>query len=110
MLIGAEDHPPYDRLPPSKAFLDAEGPGRVEPFHSEAGLRDELGVELLLGAPAEGLDTTAREVSVAGRAVPYDALGALTVDRPREIMKYRRHIAGRAPWPEALAFAEGTAA
>ncbi|WP_181772444.1 NAD(P)/FAD-dependent oxidoreductase [Amycolatopsis pittospori] len=74
VLIGAEDHPPYDRLPLSKSFLDAEGPGRVEPFHSEAGLRDELGVELLLGAPADGLDTAAREVSVAGVTVPYDAL------------------------------------
>lgn len=74
VLIGAEEHPPYDRLPLSKSFLDEEGNGRVEPFRTEAGLRDELGVELLLGAPADGLDTTAREVSVADRMVPYDAL------------------------------------
>ncbi|WP_410661387.1 NAD(P)/FAD-dependent oxidoreductase [Amycolatopsis sp. lyj-112] len=74
VLIGAEEHPPYDRLPLSKSFLDEEGTGQVEPFHTEAGLRDKFGVELLLGAPADGLDATAREVSVAGRTVPYDAL------------------------------------
>ncbi|WP_410664083.1 NAD(P)/FAD-dependent oxidoreductase [Amycolatopsis sp. lyj-84] len=74
VLIGAEDHPPYDRLPLSKAFLDAEGPGRIDPFHSVSALRDELGVELVLGAAADGLDTTAREVAVDGWTVPYDAL------------------------------------
>jgi hypothetical protein len=35
-------------------------------------------------------------------------VGALTLDRPREIMKYRRRIAARAPWPDALAFAATT--
>ncbi|WP_410673306.1 NAD(P)/FAD-dependent oxidoreductase [Amycolatopsis sp. cmx-4-68] len=74
VLVGAEEHVPYDRPPLSKAFLDPGHPGRVEPFHPEAVLRDELGVELLLGAPAEGLDTEAREVVVAGKAVRYDAL------------------------------------
>ncbi|AUI59297.1 NAD(P)/FAD-dependent oxidoreductase [Amycolatopsis sp. BJA-103] len=74
VLIGAEDHPPYDRLPLSKAFLDAEGPGRIDPFHSVSALRDELGVELVLGAAADGLDTTAREVAVDGWTVPYEAL------------------------------------
>ncbi|WP_410646133.1 NAD(P)/FAD-dependent oxidoreductase [Amycolatopsis sp. cmx-4-54] len=74
VLIGAEDHPPYDRLPLSKSFLAADGPGRVGPFHTEAVLRDEFGVEPMLGAPADGLDPTAREVSVAGTTVPYDAL------------------------------------
>jgi NADPH-dependent 2,4-dienoyl-CoA reductase/sulfur reductase-like enzyme len=74
VLIGAEEHPPYDRLPLSKAFLDSDGPGLIEPFRSEAELRDELGVELVLGAPADGLDTAAREVAVAGTTVRYDAL------------------------------------
>ncbi|MEV6646578.1 FAD-dependent oxidoreductase [Amycolatopsis sp. NPDC051371] len=74
VLIGAEEHLPYDRPPLSKAFLDADGPGEVTPFHSETVLRDELGVELMLGAPAESLDTGAREVTVAGAPVRYDAL------------------------------------
>jgi NADPH-dependent 2,4-dienoyl-CoA reductase/sulfur reductase-like enzyme len=74
VLAGAEEHVPYDRPPLSKAFLDPGHPGRVEPFHPEAVLRDELGVELVLGAPAESLDTDAREVVVAGKPVRYDAL------------------------------------
>jgi NADPH-dependent 2,4-dienoyl-CoA reductase/sulfur reductase-like enzyme len=74
VLIGAEEHLPYDRPPLSKAFLDPEGPSRVEPFRTEAGLRDELGVELVLGTPADGLDTAAREVTMAGATVRYDAL------------------------------------
>lgn len=32
-------------------------------------------------------------------------VGALSVDRPAEIMKYRRLVAARAPWREALALA-----
>jgi NADPH-dependent 2,4-dienoyl-CoA reductase/sulfur reductase-like enzyme len=74
VLIGAETHLPYDRPPLSKAFLDADGPGEVTPFHTETVLRDELGVELMLGAPAESLDTAAREVSAGGTAIRYDAL------------------------------------
>jgi len=31
--------------------------------------------------------------------------GAITIDRPTQIMKYRRMIAKRAPWKEALAYA-----
>jgi NADPH-dependent 2,4-dienoyl-CoA reductase/sulfur reductase-like enzyme len=37
-------------------------------------------------------------------------VGALTVDRPRDIMKLRRRIAERGPWAEALAFADAGAA
>lgn len=74
VLIGAEEHLPYDRPPLSKAFLATDGPGSVAPFRTEAELRDDLGAELMLGAPADGLDTAAREVSVAGTGVRYDAL------------------------------------
>ncbi|MFE0019691.1 NAD(P)/FAD-dependent oxidoreductase [Amycolatopsis sp. NPDC059021] len=56
----------------------------------------------------------ADEVRVTSRAVEgFTALyrrgdrlvGALTVDRPREIMKYRRRVAERGEWEEALTFA-----
>jgi NADPH-dependent 2,4-dienoyl-CoA reductase/sulfur reductase-like enzyme len=33
-------------------------------------------------------------------------VGALTINRQRDIMKLRRHIAGRTPWADALAFAQ----
>lgn len=71
-LIGAEPHLPYDRPPLSKSFLESEaGPTT---FRSEAELRGELGVELCLGEPADGLDTDAQTVSVAGRDIPYSGL------------------------------------
>jgi NADPH-dependent 2,4-dienoyl-CoA reductase/sulfur reductase-like enzyme len=72
-LIGAEEHLPYDRPPLSKAFLDAaERPDVI--FRGERYLRAELGVELLLGAPAEALNTARRTVRTAVRDVPYDAV------------------------------------
>ncbi|MBE1579559.1 Reductase C-terminal [Amycolatopsis marina] len=74
VLIGAEEQLPYDRPPLSKAFLDPDGPASVEPFRSETELREDLGVELMLGAPADGLDTEVREVSVSGTMVRYEAL------------------------------------
>ena len=82
-LVGAEEHAPYDRPPLSKAYLGAGAPAWPKPFRTQADLREELGVELMLGAPADGLDTRAREVSVAGRAVPYDALVIATGASPR---------------------------
>ena len=63
-LIGAEPHLPYDRPPLSKAFLD----GGVEPaaptLRTEQVLREDLGVQLVLGEEATALDTTARAVLV----------------------------------------------
>ncbi|REF00950.1 NAD(P)/FAD-dependent oxidoreductase [Thermomonospora umbrina] len=82
-LVGAEDHLPYDRPPLSKAFLDADGPEPPVPvLRDPAALRDELGVELRLGAPATALDTRERTVSVGGSAVRYDALVIATGSRP----------------------------
>jgi NADPH-dependent 2,4-dienoyl-CoA reductase/sulfur reductase-like enzyme len=81
-LVGAEEHLPYDRPPLSKGFLDAGGPDRAEPFRPEDDLR-ELGVELVLGAPAEALDTGTREVVVGARTLAYDALVVATGASPR---------------------------
>ncbi|WP_134665255.1 MULTISPECIES: NAD(P)/FAD-dependent oxidoreductase [unclassified Amycolatopsis] len=72
VLIGAEDHLPYDRPPLSKSFLAADGPVAVEPFLSADDLR-ELGVELRLGTPATGLDPIAREIRTGDTTVRYDA-------------------------------------
>lgn len=83
VLVGAEEHLPYDRPPLSKKFLDADGAGQVTPFRAESELRDELGVELRLGAGADGLDTVAREVSVDGAPIRYDALVIATGAAPR---------------------------
>lgn len=78
VLIGAEEHLPYDRPPLSKAFLGAADDNGDLPevpwFRTEETLRDELGVDVRLGAPAMALDTDARTVTVAGEQVAYDAL------------------------------------
>src|SRR5262245_19329013 len=73
-LVGAEEHLPYDRPPLSKKLLERDGPTSVTTFRTERELREDLGVELMLGAAADGLDVSRREVTVAGRGVPYDAL------------------------------------
>jgi NADPH-dependent 2,4-dienoyl-CoA reductase/sulfur reductase-like enzyme len=92
-LVGAERHPPYDRPPLSKACLASDGPERAHPFRTEAELRDDLEVRLLLGSAADGLDSTARQVSVAGHEVDYDALVIATGASPRRFPG-AEHIAG----------------
>jgi NADPH-dependent 2,4-dienoyl-CoA reductase/sulfur reductase-like enzyme len=76
-LIGAEPHLPYDRPPLSKEFLAPleDGTEREHPyFRAREHLVDELGVELLLGEPATGLDPHRRVVRIGDREVPYDAV------------------------------------
>ncbi|SEQ48333.1 Reductase C-terminal [Lentzea xinjiangensis] len=73
-LIGDEPHLPYDRPPLSKQLLAPGGSTDPVTFRSRAELVDELGVELLLDAPATGLDPDARIVHVGGAEVAYDAL------------------------------------
>lgn len=73
-LIGAEVHPPYDRPPLSKAYLEPGPPPEVG-FRTRGHLA-ELDVELHLGRPATALDAQAREVAIgtAGDRIGYDAL------------------------------------
>lgn len=83
-LVGAEAHLPYDRPPLSKAFLDDPEAPDVR-FRTEEHLRDELGVDLVLGEPATGLDADAREVVVGDRRIGYDALVVATGARARTL-------------------------
>ncbi|GGL10073.1 NAD(P)/FAD-dependent oxidoreductase [Nocardia jinanensis] len=88
-MVGAEEHLPYDRPPLSKAYLDPLGDG-AEPdstqFRTEDYLRSELGVELVLGAPATGLDVHEHVVEVGGdRQVPYGALVIATGASARQL-------------------------
>jgi NADPH-dependent 2,4-dienoyl-CoA reductase/sulfur reductase-like enzyme len=73
VLVGAEEHLPYDRPPLSKAYLAADEPAGTT-YREEAVLTGELGIELVLGTPASGLDPDARTIAVAGREIAYDAL------------------------------------
>lgn len=89
ILIGAEEHLPYDRPPLSKGFLDTAVPGGDLPpvpfFRTEATLRDDLGVELRLGMPATALDTHGRVVTVAGEQISYDAVVIATGAHARRL-------------------------
>jgi NADPH-dependent 2,4-dienoyl-CoA reductase/sulfur reductase-like enzyme len=71
-LVGAEEHLPYDRPPLSKDHLAGDEPG--DSTYREREKLDEIGVELVLGAPATALDVEARRVTVGDRELGYDGL------------------------------------
>lgn len=79
VLVGAEALPPYDRPPLSKTFLAQGHLDRVVPFRTSGQLAEELGVELLAGNRASGLDAHAGVVHLSdGRDVSYDSLVVTT--------------------------------
>jgi 3-phenylpropionate/trans-cinnamate dioxygenase ferredoxin reductase subunit len=72
VLIGAEDHPPYERPPLSKEFLRGEQTleqGYLRPTDWYA----ENEVELLAGVRAERIDPAAKEIEIeGGERLAYD--------------------------------------
>lgn len=83
VLVGAEDHLPYDRPSLSKAFLDSGETAPVPHYKTPEELL-QLNVELRLGSPATGLDLEAREVLLEGGSrVPYGRLVIATGARAR---------------------------
>lgn len=88
-LVGAETHPPYDRPPLSKAFLEdgAKGCGAAESarFRDATYLNEELDIDLRLGTPAIGLDAEAGSVALGDGNLDYSALIVATGASPRMI-------------------------
>ena len=85
-LIGAETHLPYDRPPLSKAYLDVSPGGAPDTtFRSKETLKDELRLNLQLGAEATALDPESRVVVVGGREIPYDAVVVATGAQARTL-------------------------
>jgi NADPH-dependent 2,4-dienoyl-CoA reductase/sulfur reductase-like enzyme len=81
-LIGAEEHPPYNRPPLSKEFLCEDLP--PDPvFRPPQALREQLEVDLRLGCHAIGLDARRRVLHCADGEVPYSALVVATGAQPR---------------------------
>lgn len=79
VLIGAEDHPPYDRPPLSKTFLSPGPLDVVRPFRSGVQLREELGVEVMLGRRVEAVDAERRELQLSdGQQISYDSMVVAT--------------------------------
>lgn len=85
VLVGAEQHQPYDRPPLSKKFLAGEwGAERIALRQPDA--FESLGLETRLGVPAAGLDTAARSVVLAdGTDVPYDGVILATGSQPKRL-------------------------
>ncbi len=83
ILVGAEEHPPYDRPPLSKEVLRGEKDDTsLKPAEYYADKR----IELRLGVPATGVDTAGRTVTLAdGAEVGYDQLIIATGLAPRRI-------------------------
>lgn len=82
-LIGAEPHPPYDRPPLSKGFLDV---GARPPYlRSQASLRADLGVDVRLGQPATALCPRERVVVLGSEEFEYSGLVIATGAAPRAL-------------------------
>lgn len=94
-LIGGEQHLPYDRPPLSKAFLTADEASPLF-FREEHHLRDDLGVDLRLGARATGLDTERKVVLVGANEVPYDAL-VIATGADARLIPGSEHLQGVLP-------------
>ncbi len=85
MLICAEPHPPYDRVPLSKGYLlgDIE---RDQVFLRPARFYERNNVELVLGQAVTALDLTTRQVTLAdGRQIGFAKLLLATGGRPRRL-------------------------
>jgi NADPH-dependent 2,4-dienoyl-CoA reductase/sulfur reductase-like enzyme len=77
VLLGAENRPPYDRPPLSKAVLAGHKDDTTLRFDPAA-----LHVDLRLGTPATGLDLARRVVRTDAGDVPFDRLVVATGARP----------------------------
>ncbi|MFI1920278.1 NAD(P)/FAD-dependent oxidoreductase [Nocardia sp. NPDC020380] len=82
-LLGDENRAPYDRPPLSKQYVRGE---TDDTTLRPAEFFTEKGIDLRLGATATGVDTVAREVTLAdGSRLGYDRLIIATGLRPRRI-------------------------
>jgi len=84
-LVGAEQVPPYQRPPLSKAYLLGEM-ALERLFLRAPEFYTEQGITLLTGTTARSLDTAAREVVLTdGRTLAYDDLVLATGAQPRRL-------------------------
>ena len=82
-VVSADEHPPYNRPPLSKAVLRGEMEGTATLVH-ELEEYDDLAVELRLATNVESVDTRSRVVGIGGgEEIPYGTLVIATGARPR---------------------------
>ena len=85
LLLGAEEHAPYDR-PPLTKKLWTGGKTVAQIQLRERGWYEANGINLALGSPATAFDPAAKTVTDAhGRVAPYDALLLAPGGAPRRL-------------------------
>ena len=85
ILVGAEEHLPYERPPLSKEILQAK-PDYTLPYIRPQEYFDEQKIELRLGVAATAIAPTEKTVTLAnGEALPYDKLLLTTGGRARKL-------------------------
>ncbi|MEO5852741.1 MAG: FAD-dependent oxidoreductase [Nocardioides sp.] len=84
VLVGAEDHLPYERPPLSKGYLTGDSTLQDATVHDRAWY-DEHQVELRLGQAATSLDPAGHTVTVDGEELAYDKLLLATGSSPRRL-------------------------
>lgn len=82
VLLGSEEHPPYERPPLSKSYLLGEDPFEKALVHPREWYA-EHDVDLRLGVTATGLDTDAHVVTTSAGDVTYERLLLATGAEPR---------------------------
>lgn len=84
VLVGAEDHLPYERPPLSKGYLTGDSTIEDATVHDQAWY-DEHDVELRLGQAATALDLAGHTLTVDGQTLGYDKLLLATGSSPRRL-------------------------
>lgn len=85
-LVGDEKHPPYDRPPLSKEYIDGGNPIDAPHFPGAAALAEQLGIDVRLGLAATRLDCGGHVLHLGdGDSESYDALLVATGAHARAI-------------------------
>src|SRR4051794_4284936 len=85
LLLGDEAHPPYQRPPLSKGFLQGKV-ALTDLYHRPLATYERLDIELKPGTRVEAIDRSAREVSLGdGGRLAYDKLVLATGGRARPL-------------------------
>jgi 3-phenylpropionate/trans-cinnamate dioxygenase ferredoxin reductase subunit len=94
VIVGDEDHPPYQRPPLSKKHLAGSLAGDRLALKAE-GYWSEAGIDLRLGAKAHAIDVASRRLELAdGTRLPYAKLLLATGSRPRLLALPGADLAG----------------
>jgi 3-phenylpropionate/trans-cinnamate dioxygenase ferredoxin reductase subunit len=83
-LIGAEDAPPYQRPPLSKAYLMGQMQAERLWLRSPA-FYSENAIDLRLGAQVRTIDAAHKTVTMGDETIPYDHLALTTGATPRRL-------------------------